>query len=283
LFVKLAEQGSTVLATTPLGAVAVSAAKTSTSSCSREPVILDLLGVVPPENVFVIRTRSAWAMIASCLAQLAAIRRRHLDACIDLEFFARSSVALAFLTVRARALGFTLISATARIAAICSRPVNYNPHLHASAAFASLLHALDVDPASLPTMPSARSRVAAATFLPKRLSRSACVSCSQARRARGPPLMSTPRAICWRTQGASLVLCVRSCSPEFSITIRRWPRARRGCEQLTHADLLNRFREKTWQRRRGSGREGMGWQRRRVDVERVEQARERRLACRCGL
>jgi ADP-heptose:LPS heptosyltransferase len=155
LFLKLAEQGSTVLAHDTI--------RRAVARFGREQVyflvfednrfILDLLGLVPPENVFSVRTRSAWAMLASSLGQLAAIRRRRIDACIDLEFFARSSAALAFLSGARRRVGFHAGFGDGPYRGdLLTHRVIYNPHLHASEAFSSLWQALDVAPVVLPAL-----------------------------------------------------------------------------------------------------------------------------------
>jgi ADP-heptose:LPS heptosyltransferase len=154
LFLKLAEQGSTVLAYDVI--------RQAVARVGREQVyflvfeenrfILDLLGLIPPENVFALQTRSAWAMVTSCLTQFRAIHRRRIEACIDLEFFARSSAALAFLSGARIRSGFQANSGDGPYRGdLLTHRVLYNPHLHTSTAFSSLLHALDVDPAVLPT------------------------------------------------------------------------------------------------------------------------------------
>ncbi len=155
LFLKLAEQGSTVLAHDTL--------RQAVARFGREHVyflvfednrfILDLLGLIPPENVFSIRTRSAWTMITSCLGQLAALRRRGIEACIDLEFFARSSVALGFLSGARLRVGFHAGFGDGPYRGdLLTHRVVYNPHLHTSAAFSSLLQALEAVPAALPML-----------------------------------------------------------------------------------------------------------------------------------
>ena len=95
LFLKLAEQGSTVLAH--------EAVRRAVERVGRENVhflvfeenrfIVDVIGLVPPGNVFTVRTGSAWTMATSSAAVIAAIRKKRIGACIDMEFFARFSAA----------------------------------------------------------------------------------------------------------------------------------------------------------------------------------------------
>ncbi len=153
LFLKLAEQGSTVLAHDVL--------RQAVARFGREHVyflvfeenrfILDLLGLVPPENVFAVRTHSLGTMISSALAQLRTIRRRRIDACIDLEFFSRSSAVLCYLSGARLRAGFHANFGDGPYRGdLLTHRVLYNPHLHTSATFSSLLHALAVDPSALP-------------------------------------------------------------------------------------------------------------------------------------
>jgi ADP-heptose:LPS heptosyltransferase len=155
LFLKLAEQGSTVLAH--------EAIRTAVAQVGRENVyflvfeenrfIVDLLGLIPLENVLTVQTRSAWSMAASCCRRLIEIRRRRLDACIDLEFFSRSSAAIAYLTGASRRVGFHAGFGEGPYRGdLLTHRVLYNPHLHTSRTFTSLVLALAADPDDLPTL-----------------------------------------------------------------------------------------------------------------------------------
>lgn len=157
LFLKLAEQGSTVLAhETIRRAVAKVGAKNVYFLLFEENrFILDLLGLVPPENVLAIRTKSPVEMITSCLDRLAQIRRMKLDACIDMEFFARSTAALAWLTGTRIRVGFHAFFGEGPYRGdLLTHRVIYNAHLHASRTFTSLVMALDNPADKFPTFPA---------------------------------------------------------------------------------------------------------------------------------
>lgn len=150
---KLAEQGSTVLAR--------EAIRLAVGKVGRDRVyflvfeenrfIVDVLGLVPPENVLTVRTGSALAMAASGLGQLRRIRRLRIDACVDMEFFARFSAAIAFLTGARRRVGFHCYFGEGPYRGdLMTHRVLYNPHLHTSRTFASLVLALDARPADFP-------------------------------------------------------------------------------------------------------------------------------------
>ena len=156
LFLKLAEQGSTVLAH--------EAVRRAVDRVGRQNVyflcfeenrfVVDLIGLVPPGNVLTVRTRSAWSMAASALGALREVRRIGIDACIDMEFFARFSAAIAFLTGARRRVGFHVYFGEGPYRGdLMTHRVLYNPHLHTSRTFTSLVMALDSDPEVFPTFP----------------------------------------------------------------------------------------------------------------------------------
>jgi ADP-heptose:LPS heptosyltransferase len=154
LFLKLAEQGSTVLAHEAIRRAAGRVGRENVHFLVFEEnrFILDVVGLVPPQNVFEIRTRSPWAMMASAARALVAIRRRKFDACIDMEFFARFSAAIAFLTGARDRVGFHAYFGEGPYRGdLMTHRVLYNPHLHTSRTFTSLVLALDADPGRFPT------------------------------------------------------------------------------------------------------------------------------------
>ncbi len=171
LFLKLAEQGSTVLA--------YEAVRRAVAKVGRENVyffvfeenrfVVDLLGLVPPENVLTVRTGSLGAMIASALAALRTIRRARIDACVDMEFFARSSAVLAYLTGARVRVGFhSYFGEGPYRGNLLTHRVLYNARLHTSATFTSLVDALDCNPAQLPVLPfRAEASTVPPLFAPK--------------------------------------------------------------------------------------------------------------------
>ncbi len=156
LFLKLAEQGSTVLAH--------EAIRQAVARVGREQVyflvfeenrfILDLLELIPRENVLTVETRSPWTMLTSGWRRLREIRRRRFDACIDLEFFARFSAAIAWLSGARQRVGFHAYFGEGPYRGnLLTHRVLYNAHLHTSRTFTSLVLALDVPPGKFPTFP----------------------------------------------------------------------------------------------------------------------------------
>jgi ADP-heptose:LPS heptosyltransferase len=154
LFLKLAEQGSTVLA--------YEAIRSATERVGPRNVyflvfvenrfILDLLKLIPEENVLAINTKSPLTMVASFFRQLVRIWSLKIDACIDMEFFARSTAVIAFLTGCPIRVGFhAFFGEGPSRGNLFTHRMLYNAHLHASSTFASLVLALDNKPEDFPT------------------------------------------------------------------------------------------------------------------------------------
>ena len=156
VFLKLAEQGSTVLAYDAIRAAVdrVGRDRVYLLAFEENRFIVDVLGLIPERNVLTIRTRSLGSMIASALARLRELRRMRLGACIDMEFFARTSAAICYLTGARRRVGFhTYFREGPYRGDLMTHRVLYNPHLHTNRTFTSLVQALDADPRLLPTFP----------------------------------------------------------------------------------------------------------------------------------
>ena len=154
LFVKFAEQGSTVLAQ--------SAIRRAGEIVGRENVyfvvfeenrfILDILGLVPEENVIVICRDTFQELVKGALAAMRRIHELKIDTAIDMEFFSRSSAALTWLTRARRRIGFhTFFGEGPYRGDLMTHRLLYNPYLHTSQIFRQMVEATLQDPAQLPT------------------------------------------------------------------------------------------------------------------------------------
>jgi ADP-heptose:LPS heptosyltransferase len=153
LLVKLAEQGSTVLAYPALRRAVELVGRENVYFIAFEDnrFILDVLGVVPAGNVITVSFDSFPALLRSVLGAIGRLRRLKLDAAIDMEFFARGSAALAFLSGARRRVGFhAFFGAGPYRGNLMTHRLLYNPHLHTSQTFQTLVEALRWDPAALP-------------------------------------------------------------------------------------------------------------------------------------
>lgn len=154
LFVKFAEQGSTVLAQ--------NAIERAVSIVGQENVyfvvfeenrfILDILELIPEDNVIIIRRDTLVDLAKDALAALRKIRELGIDTAIDMEFFSRSSAALTWLTRAPRRVGFhTFFGDGPYRGDLMTHRVLYNPYLHTSQIFEELVLATLQDPLQLPT------------------------------------------------------------------------------------------------------------------------------------
>jgi ADP-heptose:LPS heptosyltransferase len=153
LFVKLAEQGSTVLAHRALQEAVrrVGRERVYMAVFEDNRFILDALGVIPKENVITLPSNSLYSLLRALLPVLVRLRKLRLDAAIDLEFFARSSALLTWASGAATRVGFHAWFGEGPYRGnLMTHRVRYNPHLHTTQTFASLVSALDVPPESFP-------------------------------------------------------------------------------------------------------------------------------------
>ncbi|MEO8205893.1 MAG: glycosyltransferase family 9 protein [Chthoniobacterales bacterium] len=153
LFIKLAEQGSTVLAAAAIeDAIRQYGAKNVYFLVFEENrFILDSMELIPHENVLEIKTGNFLQIMLSALEQLWNIRKLRLKACVDLEFFARMTAIYAYLTGIPRRVGFHSYYGEGpwRGNLFTHRP-RYNPHMHTSIIFRGLVEALNAPGADFP-------------------------------------------------------------------------------------------------------------------------------------
>ena len=154
LFVKLAEQGSTVLAYPALRrAVEIAGRDNVYFIAFRDNrFILDALGVIPEQNVITVSVGGLWKFIGSMLSAIRQLRRLKFDAAIDMEFFSRGSAALTFLSGARQRVGFHPFGGAGPYRGdLMTHRLIYNPHLHTSEMFLTLVEAVTANPADLPT------------------------------------------------------------------------------------------------------------------------------------
>ncbi|MCP4833605.1 MAG: glycosyltransferase family 9 protein [Phycisphaera sp.] len=154
LFIKLAEQGSTVLA--------ASAIRAAVERVGRERVhflcfeenrfIVDAMDLVPRENVTTIDADGLAGTVVNALRALRRLRRLEFDVAIDLEFFARSTAAIGYLSGARRRIGLHAGPDEGPWRGdLLTHRLRYTPHLHTSRLFRLQVEAIDADPELLPT------------------------------------------------------------------------------------------------------------------------------------
>jgi ADP-heptose:LPS heptosyltransferase len=108
--------------------------------------VLDLLGVMPPENVITIRDKSLGGFIADCFGALLAMRRIGFDVVIDCELFSRVSSIFSYLSGAAVHVGFHPHTQEGLYrGSFINRPVLYNPYRHLSQQFLTMVAAIESD------------------------------------------------------------------------------------------------------------------------------------------
>ncbi len=104
--------------------------------------ILDLMGLVPQERRIIIRPDNPLSFLADTLRAIRRIRAENIDTTINLETFARFSTLLAFLGGVPRRVGFHRFFDEGRyLGDLITHKVIYNPHVHASQTFITLVEA----------------------------------------------------------------------------------------------------------------------------------------------
>jgi ADP-heptose:LPS heptosyltransferase len=155
LFVKLAEQGSTVLAAGALCRAVKMVGRENVYfiAFQENRFIVDLLQLIPEANVITVDSKSFPKLIASTWRAMRRMWELKLDAAIDMEFFARGSAAIAFLSGAKSRVGFhSFYGAGPYRGDLMTHRLLYNPQLHTTAMFQVMVEALTCDPARLPTL-----------------------------------------------------------------------------------------------------------------------------------
>lgn len=149
LFIKLIEQGSTVLAYPAL--------KKAQGYVGKENIfflvfeenrpILNILDAVAPSNIIEISSKNLISFICSVIKALVKIRKEKIDTAIDMEFFSRASAALSYLSGADKRAGLHMFTSEGpRRGDLFTHRLIYNPYLHTKRLFVSLVEALNHNP-----------------------------------------------------------------------------------------------------------------------------------------
>lgn len=227
LFVKLAEQGSTVLAYQALHDAVARVGRENVYMMVFEDnrFILDLLDIIPPENVVAVRSDTLGHLLRTAFAAILRLRALRIDAAVDLEFFARSSALLVAATGAPVRIGLHAYFGEGPYRGdLMTHRIRYNPHLHTSQLFALLVAALDLPVDKLPQLDFVPGLPAAPApvFTP------------------GPRELDEVRALLSRHRGSDAPLILLNANASDMLPLRRWESAR--YVELAHR-LLARFPE----------------------------------------
>lgn len=155
LFVKLIEMGSTVLAHRAFAAAGEMVGRENVYLAVFEPnrPIADIMGLVPPENVIVIRDRSPASMVLDMFRAARRARKLGIDTAIDMEGFARASAIFCVLSGARRRVGLHRFTSEGPYRGrLMTHEVQYSFYLHTSIGFLSLVEAAKQPPGEVPML-----------------------------------------------------------------------------------------------------------------------------------
>lgn len=155
LFVKLAEQGATVLADAAIRKAVKMAGKENVYFLVFEQnrFILDVMEIIPAQNVITIPDDSFTSVLSGAIRALRRIRKLNISAAVDFEFFARSSAILTYLSgaeIRVGLHGFA--EGSPYRGDLMTHRIGYNPHLHTSRMFGVMVEAASLPAKQLPAL-----------------------------------------------------------------------------------------------------------------------------------
>ncbi len=153
LLIKMIEQGATVLAYRAIARAVEMVGKENVYFMvfQENRFILDLLGLIPPENVLVIRAKKPGTLFADLIGAIFRARRLGIDATIDMEFFSRASAILAYLTGAKVRVGLHRFTSEGPYRGdLLTHRHQYNPFVHVAPSYYLLVDSARWDPAQTP-------------------------------------------------------------------------------------------------------------------------------------
>ena len=119
---------------------------------------LELLGIVPSENIITIDAHSGLSLMRDTLKFPGRARRRGIDTVINTEAFVRYSSLLSYVSGACRRVGFHRFNQEGLyVGDLLTHKVLHNAHIHAAHTFLDLVHALDAPPDQVPLVKRPRA------------------------------------------------------------------------------------------------------------------------------
>ncbi|MBT8542480.1 glycosyltransferase family 9 protein [Polynucleobacter paneuropaeus] len=142
LFIELSEMGSAILVDPAMRNAQARGAELFFLIFKSNRASLSLLNTVKPENIFTIDSSSLGSLIKDTLRFLWIARCHKIDTVIDLELFSRFTALLTGLCGAQRRVGYHIFHGEGLWrGTMLTRKVHYNPHIHITKNFLSLIHA----------------------------------------------------------------------------------------------------------------------------------------------
>ena len=141
LFIELSEMGSAILVDPAMRNAQARGAELFFLIFKSNRASLSLLNTVKPENIFTIDSSSLGGLIKDTLKFLLVARKHRIDTVIDLELFSRFTALLTGLCGARRRVGYHIFHGEGLWRGfMLTRKVHYNPHIHITKNFLSLIH-----------------------------------------------------------------------------------------------------------------------------------------------
>jgi len=174
LFIELSEMGSAILVDPAMRNAQARGAELFFLIFKSNRASLTLLNTVKPENIFTIDSSSLGGLIKDTLRFLIVARRHRIDTVIDLELFSRFTALLTGLCGARRRVGYHIFHGEGLWRGyMLTRKVHYNPHIHITKNFLSLIHAAFATKIEVPfskiQIPDSEVRLEQATINPTAL------------------------------------------------------------------------------------------------------------------
>ena len=142
LFIELSEMGSAILVDPAMRNAQARGAELYFLIFKSNRASLTLLNTVKPENIFTIDSSSLSGLIMDTVRFLILARKHRIDTVIDLELFSRFTALLTGMCGARRRVGYHIFHGEGLWRGfMLTRKVHYNPHIHITKNFISLIHA----------------------------------------------------------------------------------------------------------------------------------------------
>jgi ADP-heptose:LPS heptosyltransferase len=142
LFIELSEMGSAILVDPAMRNAQARGAEIFFLIFKSNRASLTLLNTVKPENIFTIDSSSLGSLIKDTLLFLLLARKHRIDTVIDLELFSRFTALLTGMCGARRRVGYHIFHGEGLWRGfMLTRKVHYNPHIHITKNFISLIYA----------------------------------------------------------------------------------------------------------------------------------------------
>lgn len=151
LFIELSEMGSAILVDPALRETIARGAQIYFLIFKSNKASLDLLQTVPQANILTIDASGLLSLITTTIQALIQIHRIGIDTVIDLELFSRFTALLTGCSGAKRRVGYHIFHGEGLWRGdLLTHKVHYNPHIHITKNFLSLVHAAFSTEAELP-------------------------------------------------------------------------------------------------------------------------------------